>query len=130
MVEVLIVVAIIGILAAIAYPSYVNYIDRGRVMEATSNLADLRVKMEQAFQDNRTYDAVGPCAAPIPNSKYFSYTCVTALGPPSTFTITANSLSGPAFQFTVNHNNVRRTEMYKGTAVGLNCWILKQGETC
>ena len=128
MIEVLIVVAIIGILATIGYPSYVDYIDRGRVLEATSQLADSRVRMEQAFQDNRTYVAVGPCSAAIPNTKYFSYACsgVTA----TTFTITATNLSGPAFVFSVNQANTRRTENYKGTAVGLNCWVLKKGETC
>jgi len=128
MIEVLIVVAIIGILATIGYPSYVDYIDRGRVMEATSQLADSRVRMEQTFQDNRTYAGVGPCNAGIANTKYFSYACsnVTA----TTFTITATNLSGPAFVYQVDQANTRRTVTYKGTAVGLNCWILKKGETC
>jgi prepilin-type N-terminal cleavage/methylation domain-containing protein len=60
LIELMVVVAIIGILAAIAYPNYTEYVMRSRVNEAVAGLADLRVKMEQYFQDNRTY--VGACA--------------------------------------------------------------------
>ena len=66
LIEVMIVVAIIGILAAIALPSYRDYVTRGRVVEATAGLADARNKMEQYFQDNRTYPTgcqIAPTAA-------------------------------------------------------------------
>ncbi len=45
--ELLIVLAIIGILSAIAIPAYRNYIIRGKITEATSNLGDMRIKLEQ-----------------------------------------------------------------------------------
>ncbi len=48
--ELLIVLAIIGILSAIAIPSYRDYIIRGKITEATSNLGDMRIKLEQFYR--------------------------------------------------------------------------------
>ena len=59
MIEVMIVVAIVAILAAIALPNYADYVKRGKIIEATSALSDLRTRYEQFFLDNRTY--VGGC---------------------------------------------------------------------
>src|SRR5450631_654421 len=55
LIEVMVVVAIIAILAAIALPNYTDYVTRGRIVEATAGLGDARNKMEQYYQDNRTY---------------------------------------------------------------------------
>ena len=57
--EVMITVAIVGILAAIALPSYADYVTRGRITEATTGLSNLRQLSEQWFLDNRTY--AGAC---------------------------------------------------------------------
>ena len=61
LIELMIAVAIIAILAAIAIPSYSDYVRRSRITEAMSALSGMRVKMEQYFQDNRTY--AGACVA-------------------------------------------------------------------
>src|SRR6266542_902969 len=68
LIEAMITVAIVAILGAIAYPNYVDYITRGRIIEGTSKLSDFRVRMEQYFMDNRTYvgpspPGVGTCGA-------------------------------------------------------------------
>jgi prepilin-type N-terminal cleavage/methylation domain-containing protein len=69
LIEVMIVVAIIAILAAIAIPSYRDYIIRGRITDATTGLSTIRTDMERYFQDNRTYAAVaGPPAFTPPCS--------------------------------------------------------------
>src|SRR5258708_6947981 len=60
LIEVMIVVAIVGVLAAIALPNYSDYVKRSKIIEATSVLSDLRVRYEQFFLDNRTY--TGGCA--------------------------------------------------------------------
>ena len=54
-IELMVVVAIVGILAAIALPSYFAYVQRGKVSEVTSILGDGRVAAEQFFNDNLTY---------------------------------------------------------------------------
>ena len=71
LIELMIVVAIIGILAAIAVPNYQEYVRRARASEATSALADMRIRMEQYFQDNRRYTG-GPCAAPTGTNPIFT----------------------------------------------------------
>src|SRR5688572_19533441 len=55
LIELMITVAVVAVLAAIGYPSYTSYLIRGKLAEGASALSDGRVKMEQFFQDNRTY---------------------------------------------------------------------------
>lgn len=55
LIEVMIVVAIIGILAAIAYPNYSEYVFKGRRAEARTALTDLMQQQERYFTQNSTY---------------------------------------------------------------------------
>ncbi len=56
LIEILMVIALIGILAAIAMPAYNNYVIRGKLVDASTQLASARIKLEQFFQDYRAYD--------------------------------------------------------------------------
>ena len=60
----MITLAIVAILAAIAVPSYSEYVKRARITEAVAALADMHVKMERYFQDNRRYDPPAPRSRP------------------------------------------------------------------
>ena len=128
LIELMIVVAVIGILAAIAIPNYSDYIKRGKAAEATSNLATLRVKMEQYFQDNRTY--IGGACSPTSGAQYFTYTCSAA--PTATaYTLKATGITAEGmanFEFTLNQSNVK-TSKFDGT-VGATCWLTKKGGKC
>lgn len=128
LIELIIVVAVIGILASIAIPSYHDYIKRGKAAEATSNLATLRVKMEQHFQDNRTYEN-GPCE-PVTGAQYFTYSCsVTPSATAYTLKATGIAAQGMAdFEFTLDQSNAK-TSKFDGT-VGASCWLTKKGGTC
>jgi type IV pilus assembly protein PilE len=145
LIEVMIVVAIIAILAAIAIPSYRDYITRSRVVEATSGLADARAKMEQFFQDNRAYPAGGCVVQPavpsatqvqITSLQTFTLTCsaITA----TTYTVTADGTGAMAgFTYTINQNNVKTSAFsgagasYGWTAAAPNtCWVIRKGALC
>jgi type IV pilus assembly protein PilE len=139
LIELMIVVAIVAILAAIALPSYSDYLRRGRVPEATSNLADVRVRLEQFFLDNRTFATAGaggaPCASPPGTDvKYFDFAC-SNLGV-NTYTVTATGIGPMAgFTYTVNQANAKTTTLTPATTwvdtdTTLNCWVTRKGETC
>ena len=96
LIELMIVVAVVGLLAVIAMPSYTSYLARGKIVEAVAVLADYRVKMEQYFQDNRDYGTAGAsCPVVVANGQYFTYSCVVGAATPSVaYTATANSIAG------------------------------------
>jgi type IV pilus assembly protein PilE len=55
LIEVIIVVAIIGILAAVVYPSYTDFVVRSNRAEAPQQLVRLANLQEQLFVDSRFY---------------------------------------------------------------------------
>ena len=57
LIEMMLVVAILGIIAAIALPSYQGYMEKSRRSDATSILMRLASLQEQFFMDNRSYTA-------------------------------------------------------------------------
>ena len=58
LIEILVVVAIIGILASIAIPMYLDHRDRAYNMSALNDLKNFQTGMEAHFADNRTYPAM------------------------------------------------------------------------
>lgn len=136
LIEVMIVVVIVAILASIAVPAYQDYVRRGQIQDGTSTLAALRVRMEQFYQDNRTYagnQCGGACGVPCPATQFFTYTCVTANGGQS-FTLTATG-TGPmtGFTYTIDQDGTRTSNITAGggwAATSSNCWITRQGGQC
>jgi type IV pilus assembly protein PilE len=55
LIELMIVLAIVGILAAISYPSYKDSVYKSRRSEAKAALMDLAARQEQYFTNNKTY---------------------------------------------------------------------------
>lgn len=56
-IEIMIVMAVIGALAAIALPTYQGYLERTRVAQAVMDIAGISTKLEQYRLDNRQYPA-------------------------------------------------------------------------
>ena len=138
LIEIMIALAIIAILAAVGYPNYTSYVQRGRIAEAISGLSDMRVKIEQYFQDNRTY--VGGCGAgdgatpPLPTATAnFTFSCPAASVTATAFTILATGTgSMSAFRYSINQTNTRTTlGLPAGWAGTANpCWVLKKDGSC
>jgi type IV pilus assembly protein PilE len=135
LIELMITVAIVGILAAIALPSFSEYLTRGKLTEAHAQLAGHRVKMEQFFQDNRTYanacDA-GSFAQKPADTQHFTFGCVSDA---TTYTLTATGLGSiSAFSYTINQSNVRTTasvDTTHGWALpSANCWSTRKSGQC
>lgn len=139
LIEVMITVAIIGILAAIALPSYRDYILRGQVVDATNGLAAMRANMERHFQDNRTYKTSGdfttPCAVDESKRKVGSFTlsCKTDTPTDTTYVLLATG-SGPTnnFVYTINQAGDRSTTGTGSSGWGTcaSAWVLKKGQSC
>lgn len=110
LIEAMIVVVVLGILAAVAIPNYSRYVTRGNLVEATNGLAEYRVRMEQFYQDNRTYANGGNCGVPVPtNLTNFAITCAIGAGGQA-YTATATGAGNTAgFVYTVDQANVRAT---------------------
>ena len=127
LIELLIAVAIVGILASLALPSYREYIVKGKIQDATSNLLDYKMKMEQFYQNNRTYlDTSNNCGA-LPSTKvgdYFSFSCVASDS--EHYVLTATNKSGigldEGYAYTLNESG-NRTSNYAGTTNN-SCWLL------
>lgn len=133
----MIVVAVVAILAAIALPSYSDYVKRGRITEAVSGLASMQVKMEQFFQDNRTYAGAcnsGTVATPPANTAYFSYACTPAPGA-TTYTVTATGSGAMnGFGYSLLQDGTRRTLTlptgWSGASATSTCWVLRKDGSC
>jgi type IV pilus assembly protein PilE len=135
LIEVLVVVAIIGILSAVAIPSYNDYVVRGKLPEATGALADARVRMEQAYSDNRTYagGGTGGCGVTLTSTEYFTLTCAPGAGGQS-YLITATAVAGKGvdgFAYTINNQNIRTTTSWGAVwgavpAAGATKWLIRK----
>jgi type IV pilus assembly protein PilE len=70
LIELVIAVAIVGILAAIAYPSYQGYVIRARRADAQGALVSLAAAMEIYFADNNTYVGADPGAGTVAHADW------------------------------------------------------------
>ncbi|MEO8739798.1 MAG: type IV pilin protein [Casimicrobiaceae bacterium] len=130
--EVMIVVAIVAILAAIALPNYADYVKRGKIIEATSGLSDMRTRFEQWYLDNRTY--AGGCGAfggTVQATVHaFTITCAAAANT-YTATATGNAAEGMSgFVYTIDQANVHATSGTYWGPTNATCWVTRKDGSC
>ena len=104
LIELMIVIAILGILLAIAIPAYQDYLARARASEAVYAAAPAKLAVSEYYLGNATWPGTLAAAGftiPNPRSKYVNtYTYVSAGAFSVTATATACPGGEPTFTFT------------------------------
>jgi len=118
LVELLIVIAIVGILSAIAFPSYKNYVMRGRRSAAENLVMEIASKEQQYILDARQYTgtigATGlnipsrddwTCAATCTNNYYTVMVVPDNTATPPNFAITATAQGSQLSDGDIRYDN-------------------------
>lgn len=136
--ELMIALAVMAILATIALPYYFDYIQRSRIIEATTALGDMRSQMEKYYMDNRTYLNGGACAINpymaayngVASNKFSLKATVPCTA--TTYQLEADG-TGPmaGFTYTINQQNVKTTVSTGAWGqASLTCWVSRKDGTC
>lgn len=103
LIELMVAIAIVGILAAIAFPSYQNSVIKGNRANAKAFLMEVAQKEQQYLLDNRSYVAAADNAAletalkvtvPDEVERLYEVKVELVAGPPPGFTVTATPKAG------------------------------------
>jgi type IV pilus assembly protein PilE len=138
LIELMIVVAIIGILAAIAYPAYTEAINKSRRSDGQTALLELQNKMEKfrgscAFypQTIGSADSCGASAAAstikassTTTQDYYTLSIVASSATGNAYTLRATPKGAQANDSCTQMDIVVNTTHPKGnqTGTGTNCW--------
>ena len=134
--ELLIVVAVISVLAAVAYPSYQKQVQAGRRAEAKAALTEVAQRLERYYTENNTYlnaclagtagcTAAATVYAATTENGHYALSLPAANRSVSTFLVTATPRGGQAGDacgtFTLRQDGERR--VIDGTETDARkCW--------
>ncbi len=125
--ELMIVVAILAIVAAIAYPSYRDQVMKARRADATAALMNLAQQMERCYTESNDYTA-SSCPT-FPQDSPQGYYEITATVTPTTYTLTAKPKAGSGQAgdtdcavFTLDHTLRQLAQDSGGTDNTAYCW--------
>lgn len=126
LVELMIVVVVIGILSAIAFPAYQDYVKRGKLADAFGALSTWSLRMEQYNQDNRSYLSGTNCGVTAPTANVFTLSCTATA---TTYTLTATGTGTVSnFVYTLDQSGAKTSNTSWGSST--NCWVTKAGGAC
>ncbi|MBF0127130.1 MAG: pilin [Magnetococcales bacterium] len=122
LIELMIVIAIIGVLAAVAIPAYQDYIARAQASEGVSLMAGLKTAVSEAYQDSGTMPTLASLSGVQTSGKYVSaITFTTSAG--SSLTINA------AYKATGVNAGIASTNLQLSTTDGGKTWTCASATT-
>jgi type IV pilus assembly protein PilE len=132
--EMMIVVAIVAILAAVALPSYAAYVQRSRILDAVTRLSDARARMEDYFLDERAYvDASGRCGF-LPSASATDAFIVQCEATATSFIVTATGMAAKGmtdFIYSIDQSGTKTTlGVPRGWSRSADCWTIRQDGFC
>jgi len=125
LIELMVTVAIVGIISAIAYPSYRDYVVRTNRTGAANVLVQLANKQEQYRLDKREYASTVTDLVSVPDNVSRNYTFTLDNVSATTFTATATATGAQATSdtkcknLTLTHDG---TKGITGTGSVSTCW--------
>lgn len=120
LIEIMIVIAIIGIVITIGYPSLTEYVKKGRRAEVAGLLSEQAQILERFYSQNNVYTGV---AGLSPGNDFYT---ITQTLTDQTFLLTAVRKAGKAMaadkcgDFTITNTGVR--SVVNATAATKDCW--------
>lgn len=115
LIELMIVVAIIGILAAVAVPAYQNYTVKARYTEVVSSAAPYKLALETCFQEFNSLATCTNGANGVPPTSTNVAGSMVATGSGA---VTGNSATAAILTMTAITGNGLAAETYQLTATG------------
>lgn len=129
LIELIVAVLIAAILAAVAYPGYRAFVQRGWLSEGGDLLSTYAQRVERAYDTNGSYGAVGCLVAAPPPTDRWAVACALQ-GAGQGFLLTATGRgSVEGFEYTLDSASAQRTTLYSGRVVTKACWLVK-GDDC
>ncbi|MBL4711913.1 MAG: type IV pilin protein [Gammaproteobacteria bacterium] len=118
LIELMIVIAIIGVLATVGYPSYISSVQKSQRADAIHALMDESGRMEEFYMNNDTYTGSSVANAASSEGLYTMSVVVPASG--LMFTLTATPVATDPLCGNLTYDSLGR----KGVSVGTvaNCW--------
>ena len=132
LVELMVALTIAAIIAAFAVPAYRDHALRSYLPEMSSGLQLSALRLEQYYQDHRSYRSGTACGITLPSSERFIFSCSVPTDGQS-FVLTATGSGVMAeFAYTLDQLGQTRTISLPATwgTAPLDCWVMRRSATC